>query len=65
MQAFLYKHGAAIHLLGLEGYLFEGTTAKLLRYVLDAAGRSDAMRFVILDLAMVQVHEASLQPCEK
>jgi anti-anti-sigma regulatory factor len=54
VQAFLHKHGGAIHLLGLEGFLFEGTTAKLLRYVLEAAGRLADMRFVVLDLGMVQ-----------
>ena len=33
-KAFLNKHGGSIHLLGLEGFLFEGTVARLLGYVL-------------------------------
>lgn len=54
MQTFLHKHGGAVHLLGLEGFLFEGTAAKLLRYVLETAERSPELRFVILDLKLVQ-----------
>lgn len=55
VQAFLHKHGGAIHLLGLEGFIYEGTAAKLLRYLLEIADRHWDMRFVILDLNMVQV----------
>ncbi|KAL1504372.1 hypothetical protein AB1Y20_010778 [Prymnesium parvum] len=54
VQTFLHKHGGAVHLLGLEGFLFEGTAAKLLRYVLETAERSPELRFVILDLKLVQ-----------
>ncbi|EOD41163.1 hypothetical protein EMIHUDRAFT_448706 [Emiliania huxleyi CCMP1516] len=50
-QAFLRRHGGAIHLIGLEGFLYGGTVSRLSRYVLRASERHGReMRFVLLDL---------------
>ena len=54
-QRFLQRHGGAIQLLGLEGFLFEGSTARLLRYALTYIRRAPGeMTFLVLDLAMCQ-----------
>ena len=51
----LQVQGKAIHLLGLEGFLFEGSTTRLLRYVLAEIRRSPGtMRFLVLDMAFCQ-----------
>ena len=51
----LTHHGKAIHLVGLEGFLFEGSTTRLLRYVLARTRRTPGeMRFLILDLVLCQ-----------
>ena len=51
----LEQHGHVIHLLGLEGFLFEGSTTRLLRYVLAEIRRSAfQMRFLVLDMAYCQ-----------
>ena len=59
VQAFLAENGAAIHLIGLEGFLYEGVAARLLRYVESVAERQPWLRFVVLDLYAVQGVEPS------
>lgn len=59
VQAFLAENGAAIHLIGLEGFLYEGVAARLLRYVESVAERQPWLRFVILDLHAVEGAEPS------
>ena len=59
VQAFLADNGAAIHLIGLEGFLYEGVAARLLRYVESVAERQPWLRFVVLDLHAVQ----GVEPC--
>ena len=54
VQHFLNEHGTATHLIGLEGYLYEGVAARLLRYVERLATKQPWLRFVILDLGAVQ-----------
>lgn len=62
VQAFLKKHGGAIHLLGLEGALREGTIARLLRYLLGKSSALPALTFVILDLELVQYIDPAACP---
>lgn len=54
VQHFLNEHGTATHLIGLEGYLYEGVAARLLRYVERIATKQPWLRFVVLDLGAVQ-----------
>ena len=63
-QYFLERHGHAIHLLGLEGFLFEGSTARLLRYVLATIRNQQhevrpRMQFLVLDMSSCQGVEPS------
>jgi len=59
-QAFLQSHGSAIHIVGLEGFLFGGTVSRLARYVFRASERNGrAMRYVVLDLQATHGIEAS------
>ena len=54
-QAVLVRLGGAIHIIGLEGFVYEGTMAKLLRYILQALQLARGeIRFLLLDLAAVQ-----------
>ena len=54
VQRFLHKHGAAVHMLGLEGFLHEGTAARLLRYAERTVTRCRELRYLVLDLGQVQ-----------
>ena len=54
-QVALGRLGGAIHIIGLEGFVYEGTMAKLLRYILQALQLARGeIRFLLLDLAAVQ-----------
>lgn len=56
-QIFLERHGHAIHLFGLDGFLFEGSTARLLRQVLTTLRTRQQMaqmQFLVLDMTTCQ-----------
>ena len=54
-QLALGRLGGAIHIIGLEGFVYEGTMAKLIRYILQALQLARGeIRFLLLDLAAVQ-----------
>ena len=54
-QSLLARRGDAIHLIGLDGFLHEGTMAKLLRYTLKTVNASrGGLRYLILDFRSAQ-----------
>ena len=59
VQAYLNAHAGAVHLVGLEGRLFDGTAARLSRYIERACRRCAEMRYIVLDMALIQGVDAS------
>jgi hypothetical protein len=61
----------AVHLIGLDGYLFEGSTARLLRFVLSTLRKqpplesTERMQFLVLDMTTSSCTASNRTPADQ